>query len=153
MSGSVLSYVETRDGKILRSGFEAVRAGAVTAEGLGGTVTALAVGDGLDSVAPSLGGYGASTALLAVTSGAPYGANRWAQTLVAAARAKDADVVVIPATTAGKELAAIVAAHLDAACPNPDRCASMLVEPRADRRDPRSLCQETKYPPAAAEEP
>jgi electron transfer flavoprotein alpha subunit len=114
MAGCILAYAESRNGTLRRGAFEAVRAAALLAKDLGGPVVAVAVCDGLEGEAPSLGGYGAEKVVHVKTGGAAYAASRWARTLAAAAAGLDAAAVIIPATTSGKELAALTAAEWNA---------------------------------------
>jgi electron transfer flavoprotein alpha subunit len=114
MAGCILAYAESRNGKLRRGAFEAARAASLLAKELGCSAVAVAVGDGLEEEAASLGGFGAEKVVVVKTSSAAYAAARWARTLVAVAANLDAVGVVVPASTAGKELAPLLAVEWNA---------------------------------------
>jgi len=114
MAGCVIAFAESRGGKLRRSAFEAARSAALLGKDLGVPAVALAIGDGIEGEAATLGGYGVGQVLLAATGGAAYSAARWARTIASAAKAREAVAVVVPASIPGKELAPLVAAEMDA---------------------------------------
>lgn len=113
---SIIAYAEQRDGVFRKSAFEVVRKASELARELGLPFYAVVIGSGLTEVAPSLGAYGAEWVLLIdqpeLASFAPAA---YAKALSAAAEAKRARLVLVPATAQGKDIAPRLAVRLDAA--------------------------------------
>jgi electron transfer flavoprotein alpha subunit len=108
----VLAVLEARDGALRKASFEAVTAARRVADaGPGGEVHALGFGTGALSGSDTLGTYGADRVTTATHAAfaryAPEG-----QAAAVAERARGCDVVIFPATAAGKDLAPRVAARL-----------------------------------------
>lgn len=112
---TILVLAEQRDGILKKASFEATRAAASLAAQLGASVTALLIGGTVDAAA-SLGGYGASKVLHVTDERLALYANSAFTTVAAEAAMKEsADVVLLPATSMGKDLAPRLAVRLDAA--------------------------------------
>lgn len=112
---NVLVFAEQRDNKFKKSSFEAVSAGKMLAEKLGGQCLALVIGNGVASMAGTLGSYGAARVLAVdAPAFARHAPLAWAQAIAGAARTADSSVVVLSATQMGKDLAPRVAAALEA---------------------------------------
>jgi electron transfer flavoprotein alpha subunit len=123
MAGNVLVFAERRDGEIKRSSMEAVSVARQLAEKMGGRVDALALGPGAAGSAAEVGQYGANRLLCVEDERLElYAAQAYAVCLAEAAKNADAAVVLVSATTLGRELTARATARLDTAC------ASDLVE-------------------------
>lgn len=111
----ILVFAEQRDNKFKKPAFEAVRTARTIADQLNGEVIALVIGASIRSIAPALGGYGAHKVLTAEDPRlAPYASSAYAKLIADAAKAQQADVVFVPATAMGKDLAPRVAVKLDA---------------------------------------
>jgi electron transfer flavoprotein alpha subunit len=112
---NILVFAEQRDNKFKKPAFEAVRTARSLADRLGGEVIALVVGGSVQSIAPSLGGYGANKVLVVEDPRLTlYASRAYAKLVTEAAQSRQATVVVIPATALGKDLAPRVAVQLDA---------------------------------------
>jgi electron transfer flavoprotein alpha subunit len=111
----ILVFAEQRENKFKKPAFEAVRAARTVADQLGGEVVGLVIGGGVQSIAPSLGGYGAAKVCVAEEPRLTmYSPTAYASIIAAVAKAQQADVVMIPATSMGKDLAPRVAVKLEA---------------------------------------
>jgi len=111
----ILVFAEQRENKFKKPAFEAIRAARTIADQLGGEVVGLVIGGAVQSIAPSLGGYGAARVCVAEdTRLAMYSPTAYARIIAAVAQAQQADVVMLPATSMGKDLAPRVAVKLDA---------------------------------------
>ena len=115
MSIKILVFAEQRDGKYKKPAFEAVKAARGIAEKLGGDVVALTIGESVQGIAGSLGGYGAAKSI--VTEHArlgKYSVTAYAKIIAEVANKEAASMVFISATAMGKDLAPRVAVKLDA---------------------------------------
>jgi electron transfer flavoprotein alpha subunit len=112
---NVLAYLEQRDGAVKRIGHEALTAGRMLAEGLGGALHAVVVGPPGMPV-DIAGTYGAEKVfVLADEAARLYQPGLYAAAVAACARAGDYAAVVLGATALGKDLGPRVAARLG--CP------------------------------------
>ncbi|HCA80736.1 MAG TPA: electron transfer flavoprotein subunit alpha [Bacteroidetes bacterium] len=111
----ILVFAEQRENKFKKPAFEAVRAARNVADQLGGEVIGLVIGGAVQSIAATLGGYGATRVCVAEDPRlAMYSPTAYAKIIAAVAQAQQADVVMLPATSMGKDLAPRVAVKLDA---------------------------------------
>lgn len=111
----ILVFAEQRDNKFKKPAFEAVRTARTIADQLSGEVVALVIGGSVRSIAPTLGAYGAHKVLVAEDPRlASYASGAYARLIADAAKAQQAEVVFVPATAMGKDLAPRVAVKLDA---------------------------------------
>jgi electron transfer flavoprotein alpha subunit len=111
----ILAFAEQRDNKFKKPAFEAVRTARMLADELGGEVVAIVIGGNVQSIAPSLGGYGANNVLVAEDEKlSSYASSAYARIVAEAALAQQATIVVMSATALGKDLAPRVAVKLDA---------------------------------------
>jgi electron transfer flavoprotein alpha subunit len=123
----ILVFAEQRDNKFKKTAFEAVKTARMLADQLSGEVVALVIGDSVQAIAPVLGGYGAQKVLVAEESRLThYAPTVYGKIVAEAARAQGADVVVMGATSLGKDLAPRVAVRLDAGLASD--CTSLTVE-------------------------
>jgi electron transfer flavoprotein alpha subunit len=115
MMGDVLAFAEQRDGSLRGVANETVTAATSLARGLGGSVTALAVGGaGLSAGAAVLGEYGADTIRVAEAAElTDYNGDVQAGVVADMIRSGGYAAVVFAATAQGKDLAPRVAALLD----------------------------------------
>lgn len=112
---NILVFVEQRDKKIKKSAFEAITAARGIAHDLGGKVTALLVGSGIDDIAGELGPYGASKVVLVDDARLSQHSNTaYAKVIAEIAVQESAHVVFLPATQMGKDIAPRVAVKLNA---------------------------------------
>jgi electron transfer flavoprotein alpha subunit len=114
MSNKVLVYIDQFQGKALPASWEALGAGVSLAEQLGGSVAALIAGSQVENLAQEAYQYGASEVLLAEDESlADYRPEPIASVIASAAREQQAQVILLPTTTRGRELAGMAAIDLD----------------------------------------
>ncbi|MFZ1729608.1 MAG: electron transfer flavoprotein subunit alpha/FixB family protein [Bacteroidota bacterium] len=112
---TILVLAEQRDGKIKKASFEAVKAASAVATQLNATVTAVLFGSD-EQAAKSLGGYGAAKTVHVADERLNLYANSAYVKAVAQIMEKEgADVVLMPATSMGKDLAPRLAVRIDGA--------------------------------------
>jgi electron transfer flavoprotein alpha subunit len=111
MTGKILVYIDHFKGQALPASWEALGVGRRLAGQRGGTVSALVLGAGIDALAAEALTYGADRVLAADNPAlADYRAEPYAD--VIAAQAADADVILFPTTTRGRELSGLAAIDL-----------------------------------------
>lgn len=113
---SVIAIAEQRDGVFRKVTYEALSQGRRLADDLGTGLTALVLGSGIESSAVDLGQYGADKVLVAdhaVLS--EYLTDTYLKVAAEVIEKEDARVVILGASTQGKDLAARMAARLNAA--------------------------------------
>jgi electron transfer flavoprotein alpha subunit len=112
---NVLVFAEQRDSHFKKAAFEAVSVAHTLAGELGGTCTALVIGDHAADQAGELGAHGAATVLAAVSPRfARHAPSAWAAVIARAATSVDAQIVVLSASQMGKDLGPRVAVLLEA---------------------------------------
>ncbi len=128
MGANVVVFAERREGEIKRPVREALGVARRLADKLGGKVDVLALGPGSADVAGEVGAMGADRLFHVEASFAEhYAPELYAACLAEVAGKEDsAAVVLIPATSMGKDLAGRVTARLQSAC------ASELIEVDVD---------------------
>lgn len=113
---SVLVYIENSDGKFRKSAFEIISYASAVAQQIGKPLVALSIGKVAADELAKAGQYGATKVLnadqdqLAKTNSQAY-----ASVIAAAAKAENAEVVIMSASFNGKSTAPRVAIKLDAA--------------------------------------
>jgi electron transfer flavoprotein alpha subunit len=113
MSNDVLVVAEIRDGAPKRISFEMLGEGKRIAEQLGGSIQAVAVGHGIGDVASSLAHHGAEKVFVADDSTMEnYTAEGYTNVLVKLIEQIQPALVLLGATTTGKDLAPRLAARL-----------------------------------------
>ncbi len=113
MANDILVVAEVREGEIKKVTFEMIGAGRRIAEELGGEVHALLMGSGVSHLADSLPPYGAQKVYLADDPALEkYAPEGYAKLLADVIKAKDPFLVLLAASTRGKDLAPRVAAKL-----------------------------------------
>lgn len=112
---SILVVAEQFKGKLRKASLNALGAGLELGQRTGGTVTALVLGKGIESVAQELAGYGAAKVLFADHAGleAPL-AEAHGKVIADVAKAEGAQYVVAAATNQGKDILPRSAARLGA---------------------------------------
>ncbi len=120
---TVLVIAEQVDGAFRKVTFEALTA----ARALGGDVNALVLGDGIEAAAAELGAYGAAKILVADDAAlADYTVDAYTNVVADVIVQSNPSVVMIGATTQGKELSARLSARLDA--PMASDCIDVKLE-------------------------
>ena len=111
----ILTFAEHREGKLRRPSLEAVSEAKRLAAALGGPVTAVVIGSGVEGLAAELGAYGADVVhVFDQPELAHYATEPFARALAQAATESQAAAVLVPFTAMGKDLAPRVAARLKA---------------------------------------
>jgi electron transfer flavoprotein alpha subunit len=115
MAQGVFVITEQRDGAFRKVSFEAVSEGRRVADGLGAEVTAVVVGSGIEGIAGELEKYGPDKILVADDpSLADYTTDAYSNVIAGMVQSVDPALIVIGASSQGKDLAARLAARLDA---------------------------------------
>jgi electron transfer flavoprotein alpha subunit len=123
----LLIFAEQRDNVIKKSSFEAVSAARSIADALGAECVALLVGSGVAGLAGALGRYGASRVLVVDEPGlGNHSSTAYAKAIAAVAAAEQAEVLFLPASQMGKDLAPRVAVKLQAGLASD--CVALRVE-------------------------
>ncbi|MBI4427910.1 MAG: electron transfer flavoprotein subunit alpha/FixB family protein [Ignavibacteriales bacterium] len=112
---NILAFVEQRDGKLKKTGYEVVRAARAVADELKGEVMALVVGDAVRDIAGELGAFGAQRVLVVEDPRlAQYSTTAYSKIVAEIAAREEAGVVFLSATAMGKDCAPRIAVRLDA---------------------------------------
>jgi len=112
---SVLAIAEQRDGHFRKVTYEALSEGRRIADGMGTDLAALVIGSGVETAADELGQYGADKIIVADHPRLVEYLTDAYTTVVAGVIAEvDSQVVIMGASTQGKDLAARLAARLNA---------------------------------------
>jgi len=115
MSNGVLVIAEQIDGAFRKVAFEAVSEGKRLAGQLGGELTAAVLGEGVDTIAGELALYGADKILTAQDPALKeFAVDAYTKVVADIVAKVDPSVVLLGATMTGKDLAARLAARLDA---------------------------------------
>jgi electron transfer flavoprotein alpha subunit len=111
----ILAFAEQRDNKLKKSAFEVVRTARSIADQIDGEVIALVIGDQIQAVAGTLGGFGA-TKVIAVQQSklGKYSSTAYAKVIAETAKKENAEIILFSATAMGKDSAPRVAVKLDA---------------------------------------
>jgi len=116
MSNTILVFAEFRDGAFKRSSHEAIGTARRIADGCDAAVGVVVLGATAAAAAASLAGYGADRILACADESLDaYQAQAYAAALGAAAEQESATLVLAAASAMGKDVAARLAARLDAA--------------------------------------
>jgi electron transfer flavoprotein alpha subunit len=115
MAQGVFVITEQRDGTFRKVSFEAVSEGRRVADGLGADVTAVLVGAGIEGIAAELEKYGPNKILVADDPAlADYTTDAYTNVIAELVQSVDPAVIILGASAQGKDLAARLAARLDA---------------------------------------
>ena len=115
MAQGVFVITEQRDGEFRKVSFEAVSEGRRIADGLGTDVTAMVVGAGIEGLSGELQKYGSDKILVADDQAlAEYTTDAYTNVIAGLIQSADPAVILIGATSQGKDLSARLAARLDA---------------------------------------
>jgi len=112
---SVLVFAEQREGKLKKVARECLSEGKRIAESTRGRLAAVLVGSGLEAPASEAARFGVDlTLLISDARLARYAPVAYARAVHAAALESGADIVILPASSMGKDVASRLAARLDA---------------------------------------
>ena len=112
---SVLAIAEQRDGEFRKVTYEAISEGRRIADELGTDLAAIVLGSGVEAAAGDLGKYGEDKVLVADNPAlAEYLTDLYTNVVAGVIEKETPDVVVLGASTQGKDLAARVTARLNA---------------------------------------
>ncbi|MBL0731246.1 MAG: electron transfer flavoprotein subunit alpha/FixB family protein [Desulfosarcina sp.] len=115
MAQGVLVLAEQRNGAFRKVAFEAVSEGRRLADSMNTDLTAVVVGFGIENIAGELGKYGADNILTADdTALADYNTDAYTNVLAGIVELKNPELIILGASIHGKDLAARLAARLDA---------------------------------------
>jgi electron transfer flavoprotein alpha subunit len=110
---AILTFAETRDGKLRRPALEAVSEARRLASASGGRVVSVVIGSGVSEAVPALGAQGADAVhVFDAPALAAYATEVWARALAKVIEALKPTAVLIPFTAMGKDLAPRVAAKV-----------------------------------------
>jgi electron transfer flavoprotein alpha subunit len=109
---NVLVFIEQRDGKIRKASLEALTLGRTLAGKTGGAVAACVAGSGIGGLAPELAAYGAAKVFVAdAPELGAYSCEGYTAALDAAVSAFSPSILLVSATTMGKDVAPRLAAR------------------------------------------
>ena len=115
MAQGILVLAEQRNGAFRKVAFEAVSEGRRLADSMNTDLTAVVVGSGVENIAGELGKYGADNILTADdTALADYNTDAYTNVLAGIVELKNPELIILGASIHGKDLAARLAARLDA---------------------------------------
>ncbi len=124
---SVLAITEQRDGSFRKVTYEALSEGKRIAETMGSDLFALVLGSNIENAAGELGKYGAEKILVADhESLAEYLTDLYTKVVAEVISKEDPEVVILGASTQGKDLSARLSARLGA--PLAMECVAVRVE-------------------------
>jgi electron transfer flavoprotein alpha subunit len=116
MSQGILVIAEQVDGKFRKVTFEALSAAQILADQVGGTISAAVLGSGIGDMAATLSTYGAQNVLVADDDSlAEFTTDAYTNVLAEVINQQAPAVVLLGATTQGKDLAARLSARLNVA--------------------------------------
>ncbi len=115
MAGGILVVAEEKNGKLRKSGLEAVSAARGLADQHSTDVVALLIGGAPEGAAQTLAQAGADTVLVGQADGLDgYSTEGYTRAIVQAAKEQESHLVLLSATGLGRDVAPRVAAALDA---------------------------------------
>ena len=115
MAQGIFVITEQQDGAFRKVTFETVSEGRRIADGLNTDLTAVVMGSGVESITAELEKYGADKILVADDPVlAEYTTDAYTNVLANIIKPLDPELIIIGASTQGKDLAARLAARLDA---------------------------------------
>ncbi|MBZ0203209.1 MAG: electron transfer flavoprotein subunit alpha/FixB family protein [Ignavibacteria bacterium] len=113
--GKVLAFIETRDNKIKNSGFETASAAVKLAGETGSEAVAFLIGSALSGIASELGAYGIKKAIVTEDQRfEKYSTTAYSKIIAQACKESGADVILLSATSMGKDVSPRISAKLEA---------------------------------------
>jgi electron transfer flavoprotein alpha subunit len=111
----ILAFAEQRNGQFKKTAFEVVTAAKTIANKLNGEVVAVVAGNNVAAIAGQLGAYGAAKVVVVEDARLElYSTTAYAKAIADVARAEAAEIVLLPASEMGKDVAPRIAVKLDA---------------------------------------
>jgi electron transfer flavoprotein alpha subunit len=111
----ILAFAEQRNSQFKKTAFEVVTAAATIARQLNGEVVAVVIGNNVASIAGELGAYGAAKIVVVEDARlALYSTTAYAKVIADVAASEGAEIVLLPASEMGKDVAPRVAVKLNA---------------------------------------
>ncbi len=112
MSKGIVVVLEHSNNQFRKVSYEVLSQGRQLADGIGGELVAVVMGDGIEEMSAGLGKYGANRVLLSEHSGFnPYLTDSQCDLLSKIIEAEKPEFVILGATVLGKDLAARIAAR------------------------------------------
>ncbi len=113
MAKPVMAIAEQRNGIFRKATYEVVSEGRRLADQLGGELVVILLGSGINGLTSELAHYGANKVLVG-DSGIfkNYTTEGYTKTIVEAIKKMDPEIILLPASTFGKDLGPRLAAHL-----------------------------------------
>lgn len=123
----ILALAEQRDGKLKKTTFEIAKAASDLAAQLNAEVFGLVIGDCVKEIAKELGGFGINRVIIVEDERLRYYSNSaYGKIISEVAQKEGADVLLMPASQMGKELAPKVAVKLNAGVASD--CTSLKID-------------------------
>lgn len=111
----ILAFAEQRNGQFKKVAFEVVKAAATAAGELNAEVMALVIGHNVASIAGQLGGYGAAKVIVVDDARLDlYSTTAYAKVIAEIATSESAEIILLPASGMGKDVAPRAAIKLNA---------------------------------------
>ncbi|MFA6468243.1 MAG: electron transfer flavoprotein subunit alpha/FixB family protein [Bacteroidota bacterium] len=111
----ILAFAEQRNGQFKKTAFEVVKAAKTVSDQLQGETIAVVIGNGCASIADQLGGFGAARVIVVDDPRLElYSATAYAKIIAEVAKTESAEIVFLPASEMGKDVAPRVAVKLGA---------------------------------------
>lgn len=111
----ILAFVESRDNKLKNSGFETASTAVKIAGELGIEAEVLLIGSNVSSIASELSSYGVKKVLFAEDAKLEkYSTTAYSKILAETAKQRNADIIILSATSMGKDMSPVVSAKLEA---------------------------------------
>jgi electron transfer flavoprotein alpha subunit len=127
MSVTILVITEQSKGAFRKPSFEVISEARRIADRAGGRVAALVIGSGLKDLISIPARYGADTVLVADNEKLEnYSPDYYRELVIHAVQSQGADIILMPATTFGRDLAPRIAARLEAGLASD--CLQLFVE-------------------------
>jgi electron transfer flavoprotein alpha subunit len=124
---TILVALESHDGTLRSTSYEALTAGRSLADQTGGELLALAIGSGISDAAGSLGQFGADRVLIAdLPELQAITVDAYVAVLNTAIAQESPGVVLLAGTTAGRDISAFLAGRHD--LPHLPDCASLTID-------------------------
>ncbi len=106
MGNNILVFAEQREGKFKKSAFEVTGTAKNIAGSNGGQTIALVIGSGVEGIAGELGAYGADKVVVADNEALKlYSGELYSSIIIEEAKKNDADTIIMPASSMGRDLA------------------------------------------------
>ncbi len=124
MKNKILAYIESKDGKFKNSAYEVITEAHKIAADSDSELVVLTIGSGLEEEAQSLANYGAKKLLIAdlnelngksSLSGFIYSPSSYSKVISEIAKSQNANIILLSATSLGKDLAGRIAIRTDSA--------------------------------------